>query len=57
MWLHGGFRFYCGGIFCGALHYFSVGKDFGKAARWIGRLLLNGIIGGVVLYLSISLEG
>ena len=30
---------------------FLLGKILGKPARWIGRLLLNGIIGGVVLYL------
>ena len=30
---------------------FLLGKILGKPARWIGRMLLNGIIGGVVLYL------
>ena len=29
---------------------FLLGKILGKPARWIGRLLLNGIIGGVVLF-------
>ena len=51
MWLHGGFRFYCGGIFLALCIVFLLGKILGKPARWIGRLLLNGIIGGVVLYL------
>ena len=30
---------------------FLLGKILGKPARWIGRLLINGVAGGLVLYL------
>ena len=30
---------------------FLLGKILGKPARWIGRLLINGAAGGLVLYL------
>ena len=36
---------------------FLLGKILGKPARWIGRLLLNGIVGGVALYLVNLLGG
>lgn len=29
---------------------FFLGKILGKPARWIGRLILNGVIGGITLY-------